>query len=61
MAKSVTISMASIKVWSNKADAYFKALPSMIKNSPTDEQIAYYCVFAGILLIIIGFLLLFVL
>ena len=61
MVKSVSINMASIKAWSNKADAYLKAFPSTIKNSPTDEQIAYYCVFAGIFLIIFGFLLLFIL
>lgn len=57
----INLRMDAARVWSDKANAYFKALPSTIKNSPADEQLAYACVFAGITLVIIGLLLLLIL
>ena len=33
---------------------FLNNLPQTIKNSPQDEQIAYYTIFAGIFLFIVG-------
>lgn len=40
---------------------FLKDLPYILKTSPTDVKIAYYSVFAGILLIIAQFIVLLVL
>ena len=55
---SINLHMDAMKAWPDKANAYFKGLPSTIRDSPADEQLAYASVFAGMVLVIIGFLLL---
>lgn len=55
---SINLNMDVIRVWSDKANVYLRELPLMIKRSPIDEQIAYACVLAGIVLVVVGFLLL---
>ncbi len=57
----ISLSMDAVKVWLDRANTYLKALPSIIKSSTLDAQIAYGCVFTGIVLIFIGFLLLLIL
>jgi len=37
-----------------KINNFLNNLPTIIKNSPKDEKIAYYVVFAGIGLFVIG-------
>lgn len=43
-----------LKATMQKITTYLNNLPQIIKNSPRDEQIAYYTVFAGIFLLIVG-------
>jgi len=43
-----------IKASLKRMNDYLNSLPQTIKNSPVDEQIAYYVIFAGILLMVIG-------
>ncbi len=37
----------------SKITQFFKDLPYTLKSAPTDVKIAYYCIFAGILLILV--------
>ena len=46
--------MMDIKLTIQKINNYLNSLPQTIKNSPKDEQIAYYTIFAGIALVVVG-------
>lgn len=43
-----------VKATMQKINTFLNTLPQIIKNSPRDEQIAYYTIFAGVFLLIVG-------